>query len=279
MANFGNAIMENGEVKVTKEGYEDKLSYLSASSPRNITIVLSETGSLKVYVSSYSYYTSDTGISGAEVDLYVKNGSSYTLIKTVYSDSAGFADFGRVNFTEGELRASKYGYYNSSEIITFHATTAVVTLTKAVGNTSAEYPLTQADGSGCISPTKDEAPPRWVIGPPDAKGACFWEVKPIFGTFGGTISFSKLNLTISPNSASVNKPLEVFTSSDANCYEEALMNNFSSYKQYATFTPDVAGSFKGYAVSNGTASARCIAVKDKTNDGYGYTIDSVRVYQ
>jgi hypothetical protein len=75
----------------------------------------------------------------------------------------------------------------------------------------------------------------------------------------------------------VNRPLEVLISNDANCYYDALEENFTSYTHYATFTPDVASELKEYIVSNGTVNARCIAVKDMTNDVNGYYIDAIGV--
>jgi len=151
--------------------------------------------------------------------------------------------------------------------------------TRIINRDGSGYPIARADGSGCINPNKEGAPPSWLMGPPDGRGACFWESEPIFGTFGMSLKISMLNLTVSPNSVSVNKPLEVLTSNSETCYDEALINDFSSYSHYATFVPDVANSFKDYVVREGTVSARCIAVKDLTDDGYGYYMDSIGVYQ
>jgi len=152
--------------------------------------------------------------------------------------------------------------------------------TTSIVNTNVSgYPIARADGSGCINPNKEGAPPSWLMGPPDGRGACFWESEPIFGTFGMSLKISMLNLTVSPNSVSVNKPLEVLTSDSESCYEEALRRSFASYNHYATFVPDLANGFRWYAVRGGTVSARCIAVKDLTDDGYGYYIDSIGVYQ
>jgi hypothetical protein len=286
VADFGKINVDRGKVEVTKEGYYSDTEYVSSYS-RNITAYLSKVvseGELKVYVSESGTNSNYPAVEGAKIELYSRSGGSYTLLQTHYTDSSGIADFGNVSISEGRIEGSKNGYYNSTEVITptnapRFVTTFTMTLVKVAGNASADYPLVRAGGSGCINPNKADAPPEGIIGSPDGNGACFWETEPIFGTFGKTITFSKLNLTISPNPISVNKPLEVFTSGSTKCYEEALTGNFSSYVKYAVFTTDVANKFKGYVVSNGTTSAMCIAVKDMTSDGYGEYIDSVRVYQ
>ncbi|NYZ79183.1 carboxypeptidase regulatory-like domain-containing protein [Candidatus Micrarchaeota archaeon] len=286
VADFGKMDVDDGKVEVTKEGYYSDTKYVSSYS-RNITAYLSKVvseGELKVDVSESGPDSNYPAVEDAKIELYNRSRGNYTLLKTLYTDSSGIADFGNVSITEGKIEGSKEGYYNSMEVITpinapRFVTTFAMTLVKVAGNASADYPLTQAGGSGCVNPNKAGAPPEWVIGSTDGKGACFWEAEPLFGTFGKTITFSKLNLTVSPNPISVDKPLEVFTSNNTNCYEEALASNFSSYIEYAIFTPDVENKFEGYAVSNGAVSARCISVSDTTSDGYGYYIDSVRIYQ
>ena len=277
IANFGKTNIESGKLEALKEGYQKGLWFFSAEFVRNTTIFLSERQPMTVHVSGSSSYSNYSGISGAKVELYNKSVGGYTLVKTVYSDSKGAAEFGKIEVDEAKIVVSKNGYYTSTKIMPY-TVSAVILLTEVIGNASTDYPLTQMEGNGCINPNKQGAPPEWVIGSPDGKGACFWESSPVFGTFGKAVTFSKLNLTVSANSVSVNKPLEVLTSESADCYEEALAGSFTSYKHYATFTPDAKDSFKGYAVSNGTVSSRCIAVKDARSDGYGYYIDSVRVY-
>ncbi|NYZ75809.1 carboxypeptidase regulatory-like domain-containing protein [Candidatus Micrarchaeota archaeon] len=292
VADFGKTDIDRGKVEVSKEGYFDSTSYLSSYN-RNLTVYLSKSdykynytygkNILKVYVSESGSSSEYPVVNNARIELYGKSGGKYALIKALYSNSSGIADFGEVNISEGKIEAGKEGYYNSTEMITplnapRFATTFVVDLVKAVSNATADYPVVQVGGSGCINPNKQGAPPEWVIGSPDGKGACFWESSPIFGRFDNNLTFSKLNLTVSANSVSVNKPLEVLTSKDSNCYYKALGYDFSSYTHYATFTPDASDKFKGYVVSNGTVSAMCIAVKDITRDGYGEYIDSIRVY-
>jgi hypothetical protein len=280
MANFGLTNIESGEVAVSKEGYLDQKYLLTTYSMRNVTLTLRERPALKVYVDESSSDYNYPVVYNAKVELYNKSGGTYTLIKTAYTDSSGVANFGNISIDNGMIEVSKEGYYNSTGLIEYSGllTTFTVRLVKAVANASSDYPLIQAGGSGCISPNRDEAPPQWVIGAPDGKEACFWETEPIFGTFGRKITISKLNLTVAANTVSVNKPLDVLTSNSTDCYYEALSYNFSSYSHYVTFIPDVADSLKGYAVSNGTVSAICIAVNDTTHDGYGYYIDSIRVY-
>jgi hypothetical protein len=285
VVDFGKVNIESGKVKVSKEGYYNDTEYVSTYS-KNIIVYLTPTqkGTLRVYVDEVAEghpYPNYPALAGAKIELYNKSGSEYTLVKTLYTNSGGIADFGYVDIEGGKIEASKDGYYNSTEIIrrgmiTF-VTTFAVRLVKVVGNASANYPIIQAAGSGCMTPSKDQAPPEWVIGSPDGKRACFWETRPIVGRFDKTITVSKFNLTVAANSVSVNRPLEVLISNDANCYYDALEENFTSYTHYATFTPDVASELKEYVVSNGTVNARCIAVKDMTNDVNGYYIDAIGV--
>jgi hypothetical protein len=285
VADFGKINVDNGEVEVSKEGYYNSTGYVSSYS-RNVTVYLtpSKKGALKVYVDEVAAgdpFPNYPTVAGAKIELYNKSGGGYALLKTLYTDSSGIADFGYIDIDEGKIEASKEGYYKSTGIIrsgmvTF-VTTFTVRLVKVVGNASADYPIIQAAGSGCMTPSKDQAPPEWVIGSPDGKRACFWETRPIVGRFDKTITVSKFNLTVAANSVSVNRPLEVLISNDANCYYDALEENFTSYTHYATFTPDVASELKEYVVSNGTVNARCIAVKDMTNDVNGYYIDAIGV--
>ena len=281
--NFGKIDM-TGKVEVSKEGYKNNTATVGAYSTRNITIYLTPVGKgmLKVYADESvagDPFPNYPPVSEAKIELYNKSGGSYMLVKTLYTNSSGIADFGYVS-TEGKIEASKNGYYNSTAIIRAdtitYVTTFTVRLVKVAGNASADYPLIQAGGSGCMTPSKDRAPPEWIIGLPDGKGACFWETEPVYGSFGKLINVSGFNLTVAPNEVSVNKTLQLLTSESESCFEEASAGLFGTYRPYAVFTPSMRG-YHEYVVSTGTVSARCIAVRDTVEDVNGYYIDSVAV--
>lgn len=153
VANF-NGIPISGlmYIRVSKEGYRNSL--------RNITeldkisglvevFLKEELKPLRVTVEEGSSYGGYRAVAGARVDLYNASatgysyGSGYVLIKTMYTNDYGVADFGKADIENGEVRVGKYGYENETQYVSSYYSNREITvyLTPiAVGH--AKEPLT-----------------------------------------------------------------------------------------------------------------------------------------
>lgn len=271
IAHLSGSGVENGMIKVSKSGYSNYSQYFFSYNTRNMMVYLSRVATVGV-----TEIGMVTPIAQARIDVYTGRGS-FSNVETLYTDEAGWADFSNITQSyDGKAEISKDGYYNRTFVFYKGSGLGIVELVRIQGNATKDYPIIKVGGGGCINPSKDEAPTEWVVGPPDGKMGCFWENWAVYGTFGKTLNFSNLNITLQANEISVNKSIRVLTSNSEYCYDEIMNANFSTYTTYAEFIPD-STDVKDYVVSNGMISARCIALEDLTRDGYGYYIDAIGV--
>lgn len=111
-------------VNVSKEGY-----YLQVNQrfkyPGSLDVFLNPVSPLRVTVTAYDG-GAITWVPQARVDVYDNsNSENVTLVKTLYTDSTGLADFGVINLTAIEVVVTKQGYSsiqgypNDSTIFTY----------------------------------------------------------------------------------------------------------------------------------------------------------------
>ena len=149
------------------------------------------------------------------------------------------------------------------------------------------YPVVAAESSGCLSPTRAQAPPERMLGMPDDLGACFWEgssypalLPGIYGTFGRSLKIAEFRPRIKPNPTILpgNDIILLYVSNDTNCWNQVLSKDVSTFKFYGSFVVDYKAGWKEYQLKNGTVDAVCFWFKDTGNDVKGYYVDSLGVY-
>jgi|GEM_PF-6512115 len=149
------------------------------------------------------------------------------------------------------------------------------------------YPVVAAESSGCLSPTRAQAPPERMLGMPDDLGACFWEgssypalLPGIYGTFGRSLKIAEFRPRIKPNPTILpgNDIILLYVSNDTDCWNQVLSKDVSTFKFYGSFVVDYKAGWKEYQLKNGTVDAVCFWFKDTGNDVKGYYVDSLGVY-
>lgn len=155
------------------------------------------------------------------------------------------------------------------------------------------YPVVAAESSGCISPSRAQAPPWNMLGMPDGLTACFWErsswdnlLPGIFGTFNKSITVKEFRFNMS--CAKDYTLIKLYISNASDCWEKILppFNDNSSYVFYAQTTPG-SGPLHEITLANGTVDARCFWFKDVTDETkppwneiyhYGCEVDALGIF-
>ena len=156
VVNFGILEVDNGKVVVSKEGYNNYTTYISASS-RNITAYLTRkqyynyTGQpFTVTVRSYDASGGLNNVEEAKVSLYNKTSSGYVLAMVNYTDSNGVARFGGGNIGDGRIDVEKVGYRNYSMEFYYHnSRNMMIYLTPMDWNQTYRYNKTHAPAENC----------------------------------------------------------------------------------------------------------------------------------
>lgn len=147
VAKFENLEIGSYDVVVSKIGYRQQTTYVYAGRT-NVSVMLNQIGSLKVTVKESADYEYGNPIPEAKVELYNKTitGTTgrpiedsypsyygYELVKTLYTNSNGVADFGKIEIKEGKVKASKDGYRSGENYVyssSYYDTGITVYLTK-----------------------------------------------------------------------------------------------------------------------------------------------------
>jgi hypothetical protein len=143
IADFNNLDVGSYTLSISKPGYSKDTTYVYPVGSTNISIMLQPIQPIRVTVRESAAYTNGGSyygnvIAGAKVDLYNNTGggyssysSSYTLIKTVYTDDNGVADFGKIGVDDGKVEVTKEGYSSDTEYVSSYSRNLTAYLTKS----------------------------------------------------------------------------------------------------------------------------------------------------
>ena len=126
IAKFTDLEIGSYSVEATKEGYLKGTDYVYQSDT-NSSIMLRPIEPLVVTVKESYSYTGARSVAEAKVELYNSSGSTYdymygyTLLRTLYTNSSGVADFGKISIEDGKVVVSKGGYGNGTSYISTYS--------------------------------------------------------------------------------------------------------------------------------------------------------------
>jgi hypothetical protein len=142
IADFNNLDVGSYTLSASKPGYSKSTDYVYPGQSMNLSIMLEPVKPIRVTVRESSVYSNGmnyetSAIAGARVDLYNSTSSSYSsyesmysLVKTVYTNDNGVADFGKMDIDSGKVEVSKEGYEDYTTYLSVYSRNISVYLTK-----------------------------------------------------------------------------------------------------------------------------------------------------